>query len=170
MFKMRPPEYVLGGTELRTSLYSEVRNWSTSLFTKQTLGISDFHFKVDVPVCMLRTCFCHLPNEGPRMARSLLLSLSNAVWYEALILWTELKMPIAVNKVSTRLAFLMRSRNIIFHNNFSTPQNVWKHMHFCPKSKFSTWHEAESKLENSTTPKPNATFFKFRLHRPVRPL
>ena len=44
MFKMRPPEYVLGGTELRTSLYSEVRNWSTSLFTKQTLGISDFHF------------------------------------------------------------------------------------------------------------------------------
>ena len=35
---------VLGGTELRTSLYSEVRNWSTSLFTKQTLGISDFHF------------------------------------------------------------------------------------------------------------------------------
>ena len=41
---MRPPEYVLGGTELRTSLYSEVRNWSTSLFTKQTLGISDFHF------------------------------------------------------------------------------------------------------------------------------
>ena len=53
---------------------------------------------------------------------------------------------------------------------FSTPQNVWKHIHFCPKSKFSTWHEAESKLENSTTPKPNATFFKFRLHRPVRPL
>ena len=27
-------------------------------------------------------------------------------------------MPIAVNKVSTRLAFLMRSRNIIFHANF----------------------------------------------------
>ena len=52
------------------------------------------------------------------MARSLMLSLSNAVWYEALILWTELKMPIAVNKVSTRLAFLMRSRNIIFYNNF----------------------------------------------------
>ena len=32
--------------------YSEVRNSSTSLFTKQTWGISDFHFKVDVPVCM----------------------------------------------------------------------------------------------------------------------
>ena len=52
------------------------------------------------------------------MARSLMFSLSNAVWYEALILWTELKMPIAVNKVSTRLAFLMRSRNIIFYTNF----------------------------------------------------
>ena len=27
-------------------------------------------------------------------------------------------MPIAVNKVSTRLAFLMRSRNIIFYDSF----------------------------------------------------
>ena len=27
-------------------------------------------------------------------------------------------MPIAVNKVSTRLAFLMRSRNMIFYDNF----------------------------------------------------
>ena len=52
------------------------------------------------------------------MARSLMLSLSIAVWYDALILWTELKMPIAVNKVSTRLAFLMRSRNISFYDNF----------------------------------------------------
>ena len=34
------------GDHIYKYIYSEVRNSSTSLFTKQTLGISDFHFKV----------------------------------------------------------------------------------------------------------------------------
>ena len=70
--------------------------------------------------------FWEVPSYGPHCTVRSVIQVppysqnkhSNAVWYEALILWTELKMPIAVNKVSTRLAFLMRPRNITFYANF----------------------------------------------------